>query len=61
MVSITTDRLTKVFPDGTVAVDGVSIEVDSGSSSPCSVRRAAASRRSCDWSPGWRNPPAARC
>ncbi|GIG85956.1 ABC transporter ATP-binding protein [Plantactinospora endophytica] len=30
MVSIATDRLTKVFPDGTVAVDDVSIEVSSG-------------------------------
>ncbi|MFY1668370.1 ABC transporter ATP-binding protein [Plantactinospora sp. WMMB334] len=30
MVSIATDRLTKVFPDGTVAVDDVSIEVGSG-------------------------------
>ncbi|MBE1487202.1 ABC transporter ATP-binding protein [Plantactinospora soyae] len=30
MVSIATDRLTKVFPDGTVAVDGVSIEIGSG-------------------------------
>ncbi|MBF9134900.1 ABC transporter ATP-binding protein [Plantactinospora sp. S1510] len=30
MVSIATDRLTKIFPDGTVAVDGVSIEIGSG-------------------------------
>ncbi|MDG4784732.1 ABC transporter ATP-binding protein [Micromonospora sp. WMMD1102] len=30
MVSIATDRLTKVFSDGTVAVDGVSIDVGSG-------------------------------
>ncbi|MFC6014736.1 ABC transporter ATP-binding protein [Plantactinospora solaniradicis] len=30
MVSIATDRLTKIFPDGTVAVDGVSIEISSG-------------------------------
>lgn len=30
MVSIATDRLTKMFPDGTVAVDGVSIDVGSG-------------------------------
>ncbi|MDG4833120.1 ABC transporter ATP-binding protein [Solwaraspora sp. WMMD1047] len=30
MVSIATDRLTKVFDDGTVAVDEVSIEVSSG-------------------------------
>ncbi|MCW6009412.1 ABC transporter ATP-binding protein [Micromonospora sp. CPCC 205371] len=30
MVAIATDRLTKVFPDGTVAVDEVSIDVASG-------------------------------
>ncbi|MEO3744366.1 ABC transporter ATP-binding protein [Plantactinospora sp. B5E13] len=30
MVSIATDQLTKVFPDGTVAVDRVSVEVGSG-------------------------------
>ncbi|MGI5214549.1 ABC transporter ATP-binding protein [Plantactinospora sp. CA-290183] len=30
MVSITTDRLTKIFADGTVAVDDVSIEISSG-------------------------------
>jgi multiple sugar transport system ATP-binding protein len=30
MVSIATDRLTKIFPDGTVAVDRVSIEIGSG-------------------------------
>ncbi|MEE6257167.1 ABC transporter ATP-binding protein [Plantactinospora sonchi] len=30
MVSIATDQLTKIFPDGTVAVDRVSIEVGSG-------------------------------
>ena len=30
MVSITTDRLTKVFGDGTVAVDEVSLAIDSG-------------------------------
>ena len=30
MVAIATDRLTKVFPDGTVAVDEVTIEAASG-------------------------------
>jgi multiple sugar transport system ATP-binding protein len=30
VVAIATDRLTKVFPDGTAAVDGVSLEIASG-------------------------------
>src|SRR2546430_11066325 len=52
--------VTKVFPDGTVAVDNVNLDVGDGEFMVLPARPDAASRRFCAWSPGWRTRAPAR-
>ena len=61
MASITFDRITKRYPDGTQAVSELDLESATASSSSWSVRRAAARRRRCAWRPGSRRSPPAGC
>ena len=55
------DQIAKVYPDGTRAVNSLSLRSPTGSSWSSSGRRAAARRPRCAWSPGSRTSPRACC
>ena len=62
MTEVVLDAVNKVYPDGFHAVrDLRPAHRPTASCSCCSGRRAAESRPSCAWSPGWRRSPRAAC
>ena len=62
MAGVTFDGVSKVYPDGTRAVDRPRASTSRTASSWCSsARRAAARRRRCAWSPGSRTSARAAC